>query len=85
MSGTWILLLLTFCYSDKNIISCYQCFIKIILRKSTDNTCAWEQRKLGDLAVFNPKKDLPDEFEYVDLESVVGAEMLEFYTGKGQR
>jgi type I restriction enzyme S subunit len=50
MSGTWILLLLTFCYSDKDIISCYQCFIKIILRKSTDNTCAWEQRKLSDLA-----------------------------------
>ncbi|MBR0160063.1 MAG: hypothetical protein IJQ02_02025, partial [Oscillospiraceae bacterium] len=50
MSGTWILLLLTFCYSDKNIISCYQCFIKIILRKSTDNTCAWEQRKLSDFA-----------------------------------
>ena len=50
MSGTWILLLLTFCYSDKNIISCCHCFIKIILRKSTRNTCAWEQRKLSDLA-----------------------------------
>ena len=49
MSGTWILLLLTFCYSDKNIISCYQCFIKIILRKSTGNTCAWEQRKFNDV------------------------------------
>ena len=80
MSGTWILLLLTFYYSDKNIISCYQCFIKIILRKSTGNTCAWEQRKLGDLAVFNPKTDLPDEFEYVDLESVVGTEMLSHRT-----
>ena len=53
MSGTWILLLLTFCYSDKNIISCCQCFIKIILRKSTGNTCAWEQRKLGDLVQFS--------------------------------
>ena len=52
MSGTWILLLLTFCYSDKNIISCYQCFIKIILRKSTDNTCAWEQRKFSDLVLI---------------------------------
>ena len=49
MSETWILLLLTFCYSDKNIISCCHCFIKIILRKSTGNTCAWEQRKLGEL------------------------------------
>ncbi len=36
----------------------------------------WEQRKLGELAVFNPKEELPDEFEYVDLESVVGTEML---------
>lgn len=37
---------------------------------------AWEQRKLGDMAIFNPKADLPDVFEYVDLESVVGTEML---------
>ena len=36
----------------------------------------WEQRKLGELAVFNPKEELPDVFEYVDLESVVGTEML---------
>ena len=41
---------------------------------------SWEQRKLGDLAVFNPKTDLPDEFEYVDLESVVGTEMLSHRT-----
>ena len=39
-------------------------------------TEAWEQRKLGDVAVFNPKEELPDVFEYVDLESVVGNEML---------
>ena len=39
-------------------------------------TDAWEQRKLGELAVFNPKAELPDVFEYVDLESVVGTEML---------
>ena len=31
---------------------------------------------MGELAVFNPKEELPDEFEYVDLESVVGTEML---------
>ena len=37
---------------------------------------SWEQRKLGDVAVFNPKEELPDVFEYVDLESVVGNEML---------
>jgi len=36
----------------------------------------WEQRKLGELATFNPKSELPENFEYVDLESVVGTEML---------
>ena len=40
----------------------------------------WEQRKLGDLAMFNPKDELPQEFEYVDLESVVGTEMLSHRT-----
>lgn len=37
---------------------------------------AWEQRKLGELAEFNPKAELPLVFEYVDLESVVGTEMI---------
>lgn len=36
----------------------------------------WDQRKLGDLAEFNPVAALPNEFEYVDLESVVGTEMI---------
>ena len=36
----------------------------------------WEQRKLEELALFNPKDELPQTFEYVDLESVVGTEML---------
>lgn len=40
----------------------------------------WEQRKLGEVAEFNPKSELPDEFEYVDLESVVGTEMLSHRT-----
>ncbi len=40
----------------------------------------WEQRKLKDLAEFNPKSVLPDEFEYVDLESVVGTEMVSHRT-----
>lgn len=40
----------------------------------------WEQRKLGELAFFNPKEKLPDVFEYVDLESVVGIEMLSHRT-----
>lgn len=37
---------------------------------------AWEQRKLSELAEFNPKCNLPNSFEYVDLESVVGTEMI---------
>ena len=41
---------------------------------------AWEQRKLGELALFNPKDELPQIFEYVDLESVVGTEMLSHRT-----
>ena len=45
-------------------------------------TDAWEQRKLGEVAAFNPKDELPDEFEYVDLESVVGTEMLFHRTEK---
>jgi len=40
----------------------------------------WEQRKLNEIALFNPKEELPDEFEYVDLESVVGTEMLSHRT-----
>ena len=40
----------------------------------------WEQRKVGELALFNPKDELPQTFEYVDLESVVGTEMLSHRT-----
>ena len=40
----------------------------------------WEERKLGDVAQFNPKTVLPDEFEYVDLESVIGTEMISHRT-----
>ena len=39
-------------------------------------TDPWEQRKLRDVAEFNPRSELPDEFEYVDLECVVGTEMV---------
>lgn len=42
----------------------------------TGFTDAWEQRRLGAVAVFNPKSTLPSEFEYVDLESVVGTDMI---------
>ena len=44
----------------------------------------WEQRKLRELAIFNPKAELPDTFEYVDLESVVGTEMLSHRTESKQ-
>ena len=38
----------------------------------------WEQRKLSEVVTINPKTDLPDEFKYVDLESVVGINLLGF-------
>lgn len=41
---------------------------------------SWEQRKLGELVLFNPKDELPQTFEYVDLESVIGTEMLSHRT-----
>ena len=31
---------------------------------------------MGDIAEFNPKAEIPDVFEYVDLESVIGTEMV---------
>lgn len=40
----------------------------------------WEERKLNEIAEFNPKSNLPDEFEYVDLESVVGTIMISHRT-----
>lgn len=43
-------------------------------------TDEWEERKLKDIAQFNPKTVLPDEFEYLDLESVVGTEMISHRT-----
>lgn len=39
-------------------------------------TDAWKPRKLSEVADFNPKADLPEIFKYVDLESVVGTEMI---------
>ena len=41
-------------------------------------TDAWEQRKLSEVVTINPKTELPDEFKYVDLESVVGTNLLGF-------
>ncbi len=39
-------------------------------------TDPWEQRKLGELCEVNPTSVLPKSFEYVDLESVVGTDMV---------
>ena len=52
----------------------------ILTANKKRNTSSWEQRKLGELALFNPKDELPQTFEYVDLESVVGTEMLSHRT-----
>ena len=41
-------------------------------------TDAWEQRKLSEIVTINPKTELHDEFKYVDLESVVGTNLLGF-------
>ena len=35
---------------------------------------------MNEVAEFNPKSELPEEFEYVDLESVVGTEMISHRT-----
>ena len=55
-------------------------FRAAISKKLATSTFSWEQRKLGELALFNPKDELPQTFEYVDLESVVGTEMLSHRT-----
>ncbi|MFC3928277.1 restriction endonuclease subunit S [Streptococcus caprae] len=39
-------------------------------------TKTWEKRQLGEVAEINPKSVLPEEFEYIDLESVVGTELV---------
>ena len=41
---------------------------------------AWEERKLDKVGEFNPTETLPEIFEYVDLESVVGTEMVNHRT-----
>ncbi len=36
----------------------------------------WKKVKLSDVSIVNPKSELPESFEYVDLESVVGTSMV---------
>lgn len=63
------------------MISCFVYKINWGVRRNLDSLAfSWEQRKLGELALFNPKDELPRTFEYVDLESVVGTEMLSHRT-----
>ena len=50
---------------------------KIRFKGYTDE---WEQVKLDKLAEFNPKSKLPESFEYVDLESVMGTEIISHRT-----
>jgi type I restriction enzyme S subunit len=42
----------------------------------------WKCHALKDICEVNPKSTLPNEFEYVDLESVVGTEMIAHRTEK---
>jgi len=36
----------------------------------------WRLKKLEEIGIFNPYSNLPQVFEYVDLESVVGTELI---------
>ncbi|MDQ0222299.1 restriction endonuclease subunit S [Streptococcus moroccensis] len=38
----------------------------------------WEEKKLSEIAIFNPKAQLPKVFKYVDLESVVGTNLISY-------
>lgn len=40
----------------------------------------WEEKQLCEIAEFNPKASLPAVFQYVDLESVVGTELVRHRT-----
>lgn len=38
----------------------------------------WEEKKLLEIAEFNPKSELPESFKYVDLESVIGVNLVSY-------
>lgn len=40
----------------------------------------WKITKLKEIAQFNPKSVLPEKFEYIDLESVVGTQLISHRT-----
>ena len=52
-------------------------FLKCIFESITLED-AWEQRKLEDISIINPKSVIPEHFKYVDLESVVGTDLISF-------
>ena len=67
-------------FHQRKCVFLFSFFRACISMNFTASTFSWEQRKLGELALFNPKDELPQTFEYVDLESVVGTEMLSHRT-----
>ncbi|KFX14276.1 restriction endonuclease subunit S [Pectobacterium parvum] len=40
----------------------------------------WKVKRLEDIGEFNPKASLPEIFEYIDLESVIGTKMVSHRT-----
>ncbi|HEP1811781.1 TPA: restriction endonuclease subunit S [Streptococcus suis] len=52
--------------------------------KEFENADAWELRKLGEVAEINPKSQIPEKFEYVDLESVVGTSLISHRTVRAE-
>lgn len=40
----------------------------------------WEEKKINEISEINPHSELPVQFEYVDLESVTGTEMVSHRT-----
>ena len=55
----------------------FMSFLKCIFESITLED-AWEQRKLEDISIINPKSVIPEHFKYVDLESVVGTDLISF-------
>lgn len=46
----------------------------------TKGLLSYEEKRLSEIAIINPKTNIPNEFEYVDLESVSGTEMVHHRT-----
>lgn len=39
---------------------------------------SWHEKNMQEIGTFNPKQDIPEVFNYVDLESVVGNNLISF-------